>query len=99
MRIAPPCHLLTATTPQNPTIHYKTLRYATKQSAYDTHFFLDILRVMCYRSVVIGEGYVTSQRLYDMKKELQKLHRQATIATIVSLGAWLLIILTLMLGS
>jgi|10_taG_2_1085330.scaffolds.fasta_scaffold09322_7 hypothetical protein len=70
MRIAPPCHLLTATTPQNPTIHYKTLRYATKQSAYDTHFFLDILRVMCYRSVVIGEGYVTSQRLYDMKKEL-----------------------------
>ena len=32
-------------------------------------------------------------------KELQKLHRQATVTAIVSLGAWLLIILTLMLGS
>ena len=34
-----------------------------------------------------------------MKKELQTLHRQATVAAIVSLGAWLLIIITLMLGS
>ena len=25
---------------------------------------------MCYRSVVFGEGYVTAQRLYDMKKSI-----------------------------
>ena len=44
-------------------------RYATKQSAYDTHFFLDILRVVCYRSVVFGKGYVTFLTDYDTWKK------------------------------
>ena len=39
------------------------------------------------------------EKLEVMKKELQKHHRQATVAAIVSLGAWLIIVLTLMLGS
>jgi len=74
---------------------------ATLQKYFTTlhTFFLTYYKRHGRLAEVVEEGNVTIHDLYVMKKELHTIHRQATIAAIVSLGAWLIIILTLILGS